>query len=346
MKSQWVIYTFILILFTACAPQVTVTSEVTVTLTPSPQIENTQIIPTPTKTELTIEDLAQQYFDGAIDNVDFLTFEQQKEFSIAYCDLKNTQRGENPVVWTDEAGKKFYIDPITGDFLPMDNGTTAKEQTITMYLPRVVDAEGYTHIFYEGEWVKIEGSQNIQFDDFDTFNWPDTEIVDPQWVTNPDLLGLTIPEHTYKVVKDRMTMAPIFFFNKNVGEIDIPGWDLSGALLGYVINENSPYSVLAVDITGAPSLYGDNLKADSSYTIKEGTNFIKKLEIGTLYYMMYETDQKNEFATTYPGSGGKEVTTDYQGFVPSHQSHGVLTGKIESDNLTLIQVTSLVQEGQ
>ncbi|MCZ2128156.1 MAG: hypothetical protein LC099_10335 [Anaerolineales bacterium] len=370
----------------ASAPPAQATVASTPLSTETPPVENTKIVPTPTEKVKTIEELAadvlagetvdisaltleqqaqlaqelsshakemaQLYLDGEIDSsvIDSLPLALRQEFSIAYCDLKNELRGDNPVIWTDPSGKKFYIDPNTGDFLPVDNGTTAKEQTITLYLPKVVDAEGYTHIFYEGGWVKIAGSQNIKSaEDIKNgdFNWPDTEIVDLQWVTeeNKHLLGLTIPEYEFKKDDGRQrTMQPIIILSKEVGGINIVGFGDAGTLIGYIINENNPFSVQTVLLTGNMALYEDNLTARSSGKITTRTPFWQELGENNLYYVMYLTDQKAAFATTYPRSNGEEVTTDYEGLAPPHLTEGIITGEKTSNDLVLITANQLVKE--
>jgi hypothetical protein len=307
------------------------------------------LTPTPTEVPLEalpVEEIVQKYLAGEIDDVSVLNFEKQKDFSIALNEHRNEQRGPNPIIYTDRNGDKFYVDPVTLDFAPINDGTTAEQQTIEMYVPRVVDDEGYTHVFYNGEWVKIEGSQNIQFDNFENFNWPDTEIVDPQWVVNQNLLGLTIPEYGYRVSKGRENMVPIFFLSKETGEINIPGFGSAGALIGHAITENNPFSVRATILTGQPRLYGDDLFAGSPGSITEVSDFYKKLETGNLYYLMYEIDQKKEFATSYPKSNGEEVTTAYKGLSPSDQAHSIITGNLDSKNLTLIRAIRLVEAGK
>lgn len=274
-----------------------------------------------------------------------MNFEQQKTFSIALNEKKNEQRGANPVIYTDKDGVKFYIDPLTGKFNPINDGTTAEQQTIKMYLPRVVDNEGYTHIYYEEEWVKIEGSNKIQFGNFDNFPWPAGEKVDPKWVSDPSYHDLTSPEYFHRVLGDKVNMVPIFFLGKEIGEINIPGFGINGTLMGFIINENNPFSVTAVLITGAPTLYGDNLKAGSTGDLGEVSHFYQNLEINNLYYIMFK-DQKKKFADTYPKSNGKEATSNYEGLTPSSQAESVIAGEMESQDLTMLIPEVLVEAGE
>lgn len=326
----------------ATAPTSTVEATVTVSITP---------VPTATATEipfaaLTPEEQAAQYLAGKVQDVSELNLEQQKEFSIALAEQKNEIRGDNPVIYNGESGT-FYIDPITGKFLPIDNGTTAKEQTIKMYIPRIIDDEGYTQVFLDGTWIKIEGSQNIKFDG--DIKWPATEIVDSKWVTpeNQDLLGLTIPEYMFKTNDGRQrSMVPIIILSKELGEINITGFGLTGTLTGYAINRNDPFSTRRIILTGSMGLFGDDLSARSTGELDELSSFWEKLQENTLYNLMYLTDQKTGFATTYPRSNGTEATTGYSGLESTNSTHQVITGQSESNKVVWIGGICLVIEGK
>jgi hypothetical protein len=290
--------------------------------------------------------LVEKYENGDREVVNKLNFEQRKAFSLALNEKRDEKRGSNPIIFTDRSGAKFYVDPVTLDFLPVGDGTTAEQQTIDNTKQSVIDDEGYIHVYHNGEWIRIEGSNKIQFNNFDNFPWPDTEIVDPKWVTDPNLLGLTIPEYGFKINGDNINMAPIFFLDKELGKTDIAGSNLKGTLLAYVITENDQFSVRAVMITGIPSLFGNNLKADVPGDITEYSDFYKAIRRGDLLYLMYEVDQEKDFAETYPGSKGKDATINYEGLAPSGQAHGIVTGEIDSVSLALINAKMLVKAGE
>ncbi len=91
-KSIFLLLTFLL---SACSPQVTVTSEVTVTLSSPTQIPT--LIPTPTEIpleSLSIEELAKKYLAGEIDDINFLTREQRTVFSSALTEQINERAKE------------------------------------------------------------------------------------------------------------------------------------------------------------------------------------------------------------------------------------------------------------
>lgn len=370
------LFQFLLIisfLITACSPQVTVTSEVIATA--QTEIVIPTLIATPTLnldqalqsledrivageqidlSRLTIEQqtrlmdgLADQYLAGNLREVSGFTFEQRKAFALVIDEKKDAQRGDNPIIYTDRNGDKCYIGQ---DFKchPVDDGTTPEQQTIDNTLPRAVDDEGYTHVFYNDEWHKIEGSDKIQFDNFYTFPWPAGEPVDPRYVPEEysHLLGLTVPEYAYKSEGEKVNLVPVFFLGKEYGKTDIAGRAIKGTVLGYVITENDPYSVLPAMVTGIPVLYVDNVRADNPGNIVEHGDFYKALISGNLYYLMYHVDQEENIAITYPATNGQEATIKYEGLAPSGQTHDIITGKIVSDNLPLINARSLVQAGE
>lgn len=320
----------------------------------APTAENTlapTLTPTlpPTLTEvpleaLPVEEIVRKYLAGEIDDVSGLSFELQKAFSIALNEKKNEQRGINPVIYSGTVHKiesdRNYIDPITGDYLPVDNGTTAEQQTIKMYIPRVVDDEGYTSVFYDGEWIKIEGSQNIQYGNFDNFNWPDTAIInpeDPLLDIDDSVAGLTIPEAHFKA-KDGYedAMTPIFFLDEVVGQINIFGIRVEGFITGFILNQKNPFLARKMIIAKGTNLYGNGIAINSGGGFVEGTDFFDKLKTNKLYYVMYLTDQRASFIRTNNGLDKGEVTANYSGLIPSNLTHLVIVGELEYENMLLI----------
>lgn len=153
------------------------------------------IVSTPTEipiSTLSIEEILERLISGEVtfEEINTLDFEQQKVFSIALDAEMDKQRGDVQVTHTDESGKKLYLGE-DGKFHP-------EKQTIDSTLPKVTDKEGYIHVFYKGEWIKIKGSQNIQFNDFENFPWPKTELTDPQILDEKDKHILTTPEWLFR----------------------------------------------------------------------------------------------------------------------------------------------------
>lgn len=343
MKTK-AIFAILILSLTACtAPQTaapTSTPKATATATVVPST------PTATATEipfaaLTLEEQVAQYLAGRIQDASALNFEQRKTFSIAYNELKNEQRESKSVTHTDRNNNTTYLGS-DGKFHP-------EKQTIDKYIPRVTDSEGYIHLFLNGVWIKIEDSQNIQYDNFENdFNWPDTEITDPAYLNeeNKGLTGLTIPEVALKLKQDNpSSMIPIIISSKEIGEINIPGFGDAGTLFGYPVYENDGYSTTRVILTGNPALFGDGLLARSSGDINEVTRFWQDLEENTLYYMIFSTDQKAFFASSYPNSNGAEVTANYGGLAPSNLAADVLTtGGEKSGEIALIIARILVKK--
>lgn len=316
------------------ASQVTVTSEVTVTLPPP------VALPAPTATateipftELPPEEQAAQYLAGKVQDVSGLSFEQSKEFSIAYNELKEAQRESKSVIYTDKNGNKFY--------LGADGKFHTEKQIVDKYIPSVTDSKGYIHVYDGKTWIRIEGSQNIQFDNFDNFPWPKTELT--KVLDEKDKHPLTMPEWTFRNGKQK-TMLPIIVLGKEIGEFNIVDWGDTGTITVYIPHKNDPYSVHKSTLIGNITLYADNITARSTGEIDELSTFWRTLEENTLYYAVVFTNLKEGIADTYPSTKGQEITTAYQGLAPTSQTTDIITGKIESDKTTLIQTHTLVKK--
>lgn len=294
---------------------------------------------TPTSTEvpleaLPVEELVQKYLAGEIDDVSVLHFEQQKAFSIALNEKRNEQSGPHFVTYVDKSGAKLYLGP-DGKFHP-------KPQTVERRKPSVLDNEGYIHVFDNGEWVKIAGSPNIQYDGFENFPWPKTEltkVLDEKDKHPP----LTMPEWLFKNASQK-SMLPIIILSKEIGEMDIVGLGDTGTVTAYVPHENDRYFVDMSIVIGNVTLYADGVTAGSAAGISEFTTFWKTLEENTVYYLIISTDQKASLVGAIPGSKGKEITAPYQGIAPTNQTTDIITGNIESNEITLIVTQALVKK--
>jgi len=321
-------------------PTLTVTPSPTVTLTPTD-------VPI---SSLPVDVLVQKFMDGDVDDLSSLSVEQQMLFSQAYTEKLNQQRGANPVIYNGES----YIDPITGKFLDINNGTSKQEQTIPMYLPAYENAQGYLMVQTpNGEWIQIAGSKDVKYevtnDPFDSnIKWPDAEKVDPQWVSeeNKQFLGLPIPQYLLaEKSSNPRVMIPIIILSKELGEIKIGGFGFTGSLKGLVIEKDTqgnPIGARVILLTGNIGLFGTNITARSSGKLDEITPFWQTLEENTLYYVLYHTDQKKWFDTSYPQLSG-EATADYTGFVSSDESHRVITNQKSSQDLIWINATILMK---
>jgi hypothetical protein len=307
--------------------------------TPVPTAAPT-LTPTPTEVPLEalpVEEIVKKYLAGEIDDVNVLNFEQQKVFSIALNEKRNELDGSHTVTYVDKSGKKLYLGP-DGKFHP-------EPQTVERRKPSVLDNEGYIHIFDEGEWKKIAGSQNIQYDDFENFPWPKTELTDPQILDENDQHPLTTPEWLYKVADgNQMTMLPIIILSKEVGEMNIVGLNDTGTITAYVPHENDRYSVDMSIVIGNVTLYADGVTARSAVGIDEFTTFWKTLEENTVYYLIISTNQKDRIKVAIPGSNGQEITDPYQGIAPTNQTTDIVTGNTESKDITLIVTQALVKK--
>ncbi|MBL1171305.1 MAG: hypothetical protein HND45_02555 [Chloroflexi bacterium] len=308
-----------------CQPAVeipisTSTPEATTTAALPPATPTATVTPTEVPiSSLPVDEIVQKFMDGDVDNLSSLSMEQKMLFSQAYAEKLNQKRGARPVIYNNES----YIDPITGKFLDVKNGTSKQEQTIQMYLPAYENDQGYLMVQTpDGQWIQIKGSKDVKYevtnDPFDpNIKWPDTEKVQAEWLAEPDkvLAGLTIPQAVLGSIAYPASMMPIFILDKELGEIKIGGFGLDGTFRGLIIEKDTqgnPLAARVVLLTGVSTLYGDNLAARSGGSLKELSTLWRKLEENTLYYLIYMTDQEKSFNITYPQLSGN-VIINYSG---------------------------------
>jgi hypothetical protein len=345
-----------LALATGCQPAVdipipTTTPEATATPTLPPATPTATVTSTEVPiSSLPVEELVQKFMAGDVEDISSLSVEQQMRFTQAYAEVLNQKRGANPVVYKNQS----YIDPITGKFLDINNGTSKQEQTIQMYLPAYENAEGYLMVQTpDGQWIQIKGSKDVRYDvtndPFDpNIKWPDAEIVDPQWVpsANRDLIGLTIPQYALAAKTDYpQSMIPIVILDKTLGEMRIGGFGLTGSLRGLIVEKDAggnPIGARVIILTGNLGLFGTDLTARSSGKLDEITPFWQKLDGNTLYYLLYHTDQTKWFDASYPQLSG-EATANYTGFVTSDESHQTIINQINSQDFIWIDGTLLMK---
>jgi hypothetical protein len=204
----------------------------------------------------------------------------------------------------------------------------------------------------EGAWIQINGSKNVRYeitnDPFDpNIKWPDTEKVQAEWMAEQDkeLAGLTIPQAILGSKAYPASMIPIVILDKELGEIEIGGFGLSGTIKGLIIEKDSqgnPIAARIILLTGIDALYGNDLNdGGGSGKLRESSPLFKNLKENTLYYLMYIIDQQESFRVSYPQLSG-EVTGNYSGLIPSNKVGQVMSGKLNDDDLILINGDLLI----
>lgn len=334
---------------TATSVPATSTPEATTTATLPPATPTATVTPTEVPiSSLPVDEIVQKFMDGDVDDLSSLSMEQQMRFSQAYAEKLNQQRGARPVIYNNES----YIDPITGKFLDIKNGTSKQEQTIQMYLPAYENDQGYLMVQApDGQWIQIKGSKDVRYevtnDPFDpNIKWPDTEKVDSTVIEeNKDLIGLTIPQYILGRKNHPTSMIPIVILDKELGEIEIGGFGLSGTIKGLIIKKDSqgnPIAARIILLTGIDALYGNDLNdGGGSGKLRESSPLFKNLKENSLYYLIYITDQQKSFRLSYPQLSG-EVTGNYSGLIPSNKVGQVMSGKLNDDDLILINGDLLI----
>lgn len=297
-----------------------------------------------------IQALVGDYMSGKLKEISSMNFEQRKAFSIALAEEKNKQRGVNPVIYNGEA----YIHPETFDMVSVNDGSSAKEQTILMNYPAVRDNEGYLQIYVNGEWRKINNSKDVKFTvsnnpaDIDpNFNPPTTEKLGAD---RGELAGLTVPEAALAKTERPAVMMPIVVLDlqDDPGEIFIHGYGRKQGTLPVVAVEtdanDNAVSARLVIVSGVGRLYkeGSSATAGGSSGFNAKTALWMELKGNTLFYLFAYDDQARNFEETYVQGSG-EVTKGYSGVVPSNLSFAVVSGKKEDKRVVWLDAFFMIE---
>lgn len=95
---------------------------------------------------------------------------------------------------------------------------------------------------------------------------------------------------------------------------------------------------------GNITLYADGVTARSKGEIGELSTFWQELEENTVYYVIIAIDQKAYIAESLPDTKGQEITAAYQGLAPTNLTIDIISGKIKSNDITLIKTQALVEK--
>jgi hypothetical protein len=196
-------FILIIVLLSACSPAVITT----VQPTRSPQ-------PTITPTVITMDQNVEAILNGELEDVNNLSVEERKEFSIILAQKMNEARGARPLIYNNEA----YVDPVTGMMKDYD-GHADLSETIQMYLAASLDSEGNLLIQNEeGTWVKINGSKDVDWNMVVTD--PDDERID--WPTGNESRGNGFsPPSSFVYLGGNI--IPMVLLDNNVSQLYIGG---------------------------------------------------------------------------------------------------------------------------
>jgi hypothetical protein len=308
-----------------------------------------EVSPTAAATETvpvvgSVEDLYNRYFAGESIDVSNLSEDEFVELSAKLAEKKNADRGINPIIYNNEK----YIDP--SDYKLKDyDGHPDMTETIQMYVPIAgKDEQGNLQFMVNGQLVTIAGSAGVDWnivisDPYDTrIDWPKTKQLKS---------GYTAAENV--VAKYGVTLTPMIFLGKQIGEIHLPG------LPGYASIEASilPFLLIETDTTGRPILARRILTTGLNYFLfEEGStldtqSFLGRIEEdsyiyqglleNTVYYIGLSPTVIEGYTTT-----GVSID-DYRGVVADNRAPKIVLGQEKNDiDMIMTRVTTLIIKKQ
>ena len=331
----------ILLSMTACSPAATAIIQPA----SDPQSAATEVppptpAPTFTPAVLTVDQKVEAYLNGEIDDVGDLIIEDLTQFSASVTEKLNLQRGTNPNIYNNEA----YLAPNTIKMRKVEDGTTAEQQTIEMFIPLSKDAEG--NLMYkgpDGAFVTVENSAN--FKDWNAvISSADDSRIELPTHTNSEgknsvevLLG-----YTNSNGEQAMNLVPMLIWDKSLGQIYLEGVNghapTTKNILTFLKIETDQaghpiYGRLVLGIQIMSGLYseGEDKVIGSPGMIREDYSFWNALQTDQIYFVMVDTDQQDTF-----DNGMFVSLKNWTGFVSPTNSFDVLTGAKNNNKDTLL----------
>lgn len=335
-------------LVSACNPapiiadQADVQAQATDTIVPPPTPA-----PTYTPAVLTVDQKVEAYLDGELDDIGELNAEDLQKFSINVTEKLSLQRGTNPNIYNDET----YLAPDTLKMRKVEDGTTAEQKTIEMFVPISKDAEG--NLMYkgpDGDWVTVENSADFDWNMVVT-NSDDPRIELPTYTDNGvNVVARNLDHINPDTNEDDYALVPLIVYNKNLGQIYFKG--VSGrepktknilSLLKIETDEagHPIYGrlVLGVNIDSKIYTEGEEDFVGSSGMISEDYPFWNALQTDQIYDFMVDVDQEDAFKNKIFA----KLEGDWTGFVPPPMAFYVLTGENNNNkDLLLIDFYDIV----
>ena len=167
-----------------------------------------------------IKQLAEAYTRGEVSDIGELNAEDLTKFSVDVTEKLSLQRGANPNIYNDEA----YLSPKGLKMLKVEDGTTAEQKTIEMFVPISKDAKG--NLMYkgpDGDWVTVENSADFDWNMVIT-NSDDPRIELPTYTDNGiNVVARNLDHINPDTNEDDYALVPLIVYNKNLGQIYFEG---------------------------------------------------------------------------------------------------------------------------
>ena len=289
----------------------------------------------------------EAYLNGEIDDVGDLNDEDLSKFSRNIVERLNLQRGANPNIFRNEA----YLSPDTLKMRKVEDGTTAKQKTIEMFVPISKDAEG--NLMYkgtDGAFVTVEDSAG--------FDWnavissaDDPRIELPTYITSEGKNGVAklLGDINSNTGEQVMNLVPMLIWDKSLGQIYLEGVAGHGPAQNNVFfflkietdQAGHPIYgrlVLGIQVTSRIYTEGSDTFVGSSGMVREDFPFWNALQTDQIYFVMVDTDQQDTFDNKLFAS-----LNNWTGFVSPRNSFEVLTGESSNNkDLLLIKFSNLI----
>ena len=286
-----------------------------------------------------IEQLAEAYLNGEVDNVGYLSEQEFVKLSAKLAEEKNEARGINPIILNNE-----YVDPDDLTLKDYD-GHPDMNETIQMYVPIAgKDEQGNLQFEVNGQIVTIPGSANVDWnmvisDPNDTrIDWPKTK---PMKETG-------VPEAQSKVDLFGMVLNPMVFLDKKVGELKL------GGSVGQNLDPLStlPFYDIETDAVGNPVLARMILTLGFDYNLfEEGGTLDAQSFDGQLPEDSYVYQGLQENAVYHVGLNPKQKKTyedfgysldSYRGIADGNKVQELITEQETNDKDMIVTFVSLL----
>ena len=228
----------------------------------------------------------------------------------------------------------------------VEDGTTAEQQTIEMFVPISKDAEGNLMVEDPDDaWITIENSANFDWNTVIS-NSDDPRIELPIYI---DSEGNDIfPEYVDRVDSNTgkriSNLVPLLVWNKTLGQIYLEGTSGYGPqtdnILTFLKIETDRaghpiYGRLILGINVDSRIYteGSDTFVGSAGMIREDFPFWDTLQTDQIYYVMVNIDQQDTFNNKIFAS-----LDNWTGFVPPANSFNTLTGESKNNKDMLLIV--------
>ena len=332
----------ILLSLAACSLSVATTQPISAPQSTESEVPPPTPAPTYTPAVLTVDQKVDAYLNGEIDDVGDLNAEDLTQFSINLVEKLSAQRGAAPNIYNNEA----YLAPDTFQMRKVEDGTTAEQQTIEMFVPISKDAEGNLMVKDpNGEWVTIQNSAGFKDWNAVISSADDPRFELPTYITSEGKNGIAklLGDINPNTGEQYVNLVPMLIWNKSLGQIYLEGANGHGSrtnnILTFLKIETDQAGhpiygrpILGIQITSRMYTEGSDTFVGTSGMIREEDPLWRELRPDRIYFAMVDTDQQDTL-----DNGIFASLNNWTGFVSPRKSFEVLTGE-NSNNKDMLLI--------